>query len=123
MRAVSAQTGHQNEDDWSVIGAAHKRARFEALRAAQKDLGIEPGDDVPASTLPTLVSIDQVARWWSVDERTVREWVRKNKLPRPYKIGGTVRFNVMAILHFIQGGFDLDLPEGPVGAKKGRGGA
>jgi len=48
-----------------------------------------------------------------VDEATVRTWVRKSKLPRPYKIGGTVRFDPRKILHFIQGGQDLDLPQGP----------
>jgi len=124
VRTVIDRTATPAADDWLVIGAAWKRARFDALRAAQKDLGLLPGDSVLRQNLPQLVSIEQVAKWWSVGESTVRAWMHQNKLPKPYRINGTVRFDPLAILRHIEGGHALDdLPEAPEAPVRKRGAA
>jgi len=40
----------------------------------------------------TLLTMREVTSMFSVDESTIRRWVRQGKFPAPIKVGGTVRW-------------------------------
>lgn len=53
----------------------------------------------------SLVSIKEISKYFSVSERTVRNWVKEKKIPY-VKIGGTYRFSIKEIR---EGGNDVPI--------------
>jgi len=46
-----------------------------------------------------LLRVDEAAKYFDVNDRTIREWIRKKKLPAE-KLAGTVRIPRQSIIDF-----------------------
>ena len=55
----------------------------------------------PPGALPRFVSIGDVAAMLSVAASTVRRWVAAGELPKPVKIGGTLRWQIDSIVESV----------------------
>lgn len=54
--------------------------------------------------LPQLVSVDEVSEMLSVSKRTIWRMLSSGLVPRPVKIGGSVRWNLSVLREWIHNG-------------------
>lgn len=56
----------------------------------------------PSSPLPQFVGVVEVAAMLRIDKSTVYRWTSAGGLPRPSRIGGTLRWRLDALLSWIE---------------------
>jgi predicted DNA-binding transcriptional regulator AlpA len=55
----------------------------------------------PAGTLAPMLDVADVAAIFSIEPDTCRDWIQRGRLPRPVRIGRTIRWPKSVIEQFV----------------------
>ena len=68
------------------------------------DRDVPPDSDATTGPAPGLLSANDLARQFQVDQKTIRRWKDEGRLPEPIQIGGVVRWHAGVIDAWLRGG-------------------
>ncbi len=72
-----------------------------------------PNPPQPLNSLPELLTIRELARALKLSPRSLWRLVRKQQLPAPFRIGGSIRWRVVDVSQWIAKGCNQTTDTGP----------
>lgn len=68
------------------------------------DGDVPPESDANTDSAPGLLTANDLARVFQVDQKTIRRWKDEGRLPEPVQIGGVVRWHPGVLDAWLRGG-------------------